>query len=135
MISARLPLVGPPSGRCRSGPGRDAECHPVEPRAQRVAPANRGRLAGQDQERRLEGVLSLVRIAKDLAADSEDHRAMTFHQGGEGDLGRLILSGCETIEELRVAQANNRPGVEERLEMPQASTGSSVLHGIGSSCP
>ncbi len=107
----------------------------MEPGAQRVAPTDRGRLAGQDQERRLEGVLGLVRVAKDLAADAEDHRAMTFHQGGEGDLGGLIASGCEAIEELRVAQADNRPGVEERLEMPQASTGSSVVHGNGSSGP
>jgi len=47
---------------------------------------------------------------------------MTFHEGGEGDLGRLIASGCEAIEELRVAQAHNRPGVEERLEMSQVNT-------------
>src|SRR5262249_32155703 len=59
------------------------------PARDRAPAPYRTSLMGQDQERRLEGVLGLVRVAKHLAADAQDHRAMPGDQLLEGRLGTL----------------------------------------------
>ena len=55
----------------------------MEPARDRVAPIELA-AAGQDEERGLEGVLGVVRVAEQPAADAEDHRPMLPHQGREG---------------------------------------------------
>ena len=47
----------------------------------------------------------------------QDHRAVALHQGGEGQLGPLVATGREPLQELTVGQAGGRPRVEERAEM------------------
>ena len=60
--------------------------HAVQPGADRLALADRAGLAEQDQERRLERVVGLVRVAQDAPADAEHHRAVPLDQQGEGRL-------------------------------------------------
>ena len=77
-------------------------------------------LPGQDEEGGLRGVLGLVLVAEDLAADAEDHRPMPLDQRREGGLGRRLarLVG-EPAEELAVGQARGRPVAEERRDVPE----------------
>src|SRR5262249_16452469 len=54
-------------------------------------------LAGEDQKGRLEGVLGIVMIADDPAADPEDHRAVTTDEGFKGRLVLLIKEGSQQL--------------------------------------
>jgi hypothetical protein len=54
--------------------------HAVQPRADRLALADRAGLAEQHEEGRLERVLGLVRVAQDPPADAEHHRAVPLDQ-------------------------------------------------------
>jgi hypothetical protein len=51
--------------------------------AQRLGPGEGTRLAGEDQERGLEGILGRVPVAEDPPTHAEDHRAVTPQQGCE----------------------------------------------------
>src|SRR5262249_37229941 len=63
--------------------------------------AKRGRLANQDQEGGLEGVLGVLVGAEDAAANAPDHGAMPLHQGGKGC---LFPAGDVALEQLPVRQ-------------------------------
>jgi hypothetical protein len=69
----------------------------MEPRADGLIVPDRARAPGQGQERILEGVLDVVRVAEDIAANREDHRAVTLDQGPEGV---RVIRGDETIQKL-----------------------------------
>ena len=60
----------------------------LQPGAERVADPERTGLAGQDQERRLEGVVGRVLVDQGRAGDPEDHRPVPLDQRGEGQFGR-----------------------------------------------
>ena len=51
---------------------------------------NRAGPPDQNQERRLEGILCVVRVAKDAVADTQDHRPVPLDQHRERQLGGLI---------------------------------------------
>ena len=74
---------------------RHAEGHPMEPWADGIAALDRARAAGQGQERILEGVLGIVRLAEDGTANREDHRTVTLDQDPER-VG--VIRGDETIQ-------------------------------------
>ncbi len=88
----------------------------VQPARDLLAAADRGRLPRQHQERRLEGVLGLVRVAQDAAADAQHHRPVPLHQLRERLLRRLVPTRQEPVEQLLVAQ---RAGHAELVEGPQ----------------
>ena len=124
--SARWRRIGT-ARRC-SAPICRAIGHAVEPGGERVAHPDRSGLADQDQERRLECVVRVVRAAEDLPADPHDHRPMPMDQLSKRRLGRPVPcpSFGETAQQLGVAQAGQSPGCPELLEL--------LPHGIGLAC-
>src|SRR5262249_42342100 len=64
------------------------------------------RLADEDQEGGLEGVLGVVVIAEDPAAHGPDHRAMPAHQGGQR---RLVPAAEVVLQQLPIGQARPTP--------------------------
>src|SRR5262249_26402769 len=66
---------------------------------------HRARLAGEDQEAGLEGVLGVLLVAEHPPADAQDHGAVAAHQGLEG---RLVAAAQEPLQELAIRQAAQR---------------------------
>jgi hypothetical protein len=62
---------------------RQAVRHPVEPATHRLLPPQRGGLAAEDQKGRLEGILGVLQMAKDMTADTQDHWPVPLHKGRE----------------------------------------------------
>ena len=92
--------------------------HPIEPASQQVGFSECRRLAGQDEEDGLKGVLGVVPVAQDLATDAQDHRPVHRDQGRESHLLRGVTPGGEPVEELAVGQSGDRAALEERVELP-----------------
>ena len=57
------------------------------------------RLAHEHQKGRLEHVFGVVRIQKQVAADTQDHGPMALHQRREG---RFVMVGHEPLQQVRV---------------------------------
>ena len=96
--------------------GGDSHRHAVQPGRHRPAPADGMRPDRQDQECGLEGVVNVVGIGQRGAADAQDHGPVSGHEGGEGQLGRLVVditAGGEPLEQLAVAQSGRRPAPEQ----------------------
>jgi hypothetical protein len=90
------------------GAGGDPPGDAVQPARDRAPLADRPRPAGQDQERRLEGVVRRVGVAQDAAADAQDHRPVPAQQGLEG---RLVDVARVPVQQLGVGQPAERlPG-------------------------
>ncbi len=103
----------------------------VQPAAQGVARVDRGRFAGQDEERGLEGVFHIVVIAQDRAAGRCDHRPVPRHQGLEG---RSVVRGGVSAEEFAVAKPDRRAAAEEVAEGLQARPQCSACHDRSAPC-
>jgi hypothetical protein len=71
-----LPFPGPPAGAGRPGPHGRGVGDTVQPIPDRLAWPHRARLADQDEEGRLEGVLGVLGVVEDAPADAQDHRAV-----------------------------------------------------------
>ena len=127
VICSGLPFAGAAPGRGDVRLDRDAVRHAVQPAAQGLAPPDRAGLLDQDEEGRLEGVLGVVGVAEDAAADREHHRPVPRHQGLER---RRIGLGEEAVEELGVGQPGDRPAAEQVADLPQR--GAQGLDGHGS---
>ena len=110
------PFVRPPPGQIHPGPQGDASSDPQEPAGQGVPPPDRPRPRCQDQERGLEGILGVVGVAQDVAADIEDHRPMPCHQRLECRLGGLAAPSEESIQELGVGEVPGHPDMGECVE-------------------
>src|SRR5262249_2627232 len=84
-----------------TGPGAQGNAvgDAVQPGADRLPLTDRAGLAGQREERGLEGVLGVLRVAQDPPAHTEHHRAVPPHQQLER---RLVPLGDEALEELGV---------------------------------
>jgi hypothetical protein len=73
----------------------------VEPTGQRLSFPNRGRLPGQHQKGRLRGILGVLFVMEDKAADSQDQRPMPTHQSLKGD----FITPCDkSAEQIAVGQ-------------------------------
>jgi hypothetical protein len=83
--------------------------------------ANRAGVPGQDQERGLEGILGVVVIAQDLATHPLHHRPVPLDQRREGG---FLPTAHEPVEQLPIAEANNRADLEKR---PQVMTCAGVM--------
>ena len=73
-------LPVPPPERVAPGSPRDPIGHAKKPVGQKTAIANRGCLANQDQESRLEGVLDVPGVAQKPAAQAQHHGTMEVDQ-------------------------------------------------------
>src|SRR5262249_31971038 len=84
-----------------AGPGleRDVVRHLVQPAAQGAAVADGTSLSRQHEEGGLEGVLGVVAVAEQPAADAEHHRAVPLHQPAEG---QFVALSEEPVEQLAV---------------------------------
>ena len=115
-------LFVPPSPCCGrpgtdSGPMRDL----MEPWTQRVVHPERAGPAHEDQKGCLESVVSIIGIAEDRSADAEYHRSVPLDQAVRR-AGAFAAPLVEPLQQLTVAQAADRPHVEERADMPEGST-------------
>ena len=62
----------------------------AQPAAEAVLAPDRPSLADEDQEGGLEGVLGVVGVVEDRAADAQHHRPVPLDQGREGGFVRLV---------------------------------------------
>ncbi|MBI1831634.1 MAG: hypothetical protein HYR84_09315 [Planctomycetes bacterium] len=86
----------------RGGPGanRGLIGDAVQPIADQLARPNRGRLANENQERRLKGILGIVEIAEHAQAYAEHHRTVAAHQQLERP---FLLATEEGVQQLPIA--------------------------------
>jgi hypothetical protein len=106
----------------RPGADGDTPGDAVEPGTEGVATPDRARLADQDEESGLEGVLGVVDVGQRAASDAPDHRPVQFHQRGEGQLGGGALPFEELVEQLAVGHAGDGPRVDQGLDGPNNRT-------------
>ena len=102
------------------GPGADGDAvgNAVEPGPDAVAVADDRSAADQDEEGGLEGILDVVLVAEEPAADAQDHRSVPGHERSQG---RLVAAGDEPLEERGLAQAGNGPAAEDPVQLAQDS--------------
>jgi hypothetical protein len=82
-----------------------AQGYLIKPIANRVAPADRGCFARQNQEHGLEDVLSILAVPQPAPRNAPDQRGMAFDQGGKGGL----VAHCDkTLKQLSVGQFSGR---------------------------
>ena len=89
-------------------------CHAVEPVGDQLPMGDGMTFSGQHEERRLEGVLGVVMIPEDPAADAPHHRAVTPDEGLER---RSLLDRRRTAPGAPVRKSSERAHAEERLEI------------------
>jgi hypothetical protein len=111
---------GPPPRPIAAGARGDPERHTVQPVRQQLAVAQRARPADQDQERRLERILHVVRIVEQPPADAQDHRAVPRHDRLKRD---LVALAREPRQELPLRQTRYGPPAEQPLNRPQNAPG------------
>jgi hypothetical protein len=133
MLGRRHPsaLVDGPTRDPGPGADRDSSSGPEEPARDRAVLADRAGFQHQDEERGLEGVLGVVGVAEDVAADPEHHRAVLLDQGDEGDLGDLTPAE-EAFDELIVRQCRGGPDAEERPDVVEGNPPTLAFHESGS---
>jgi len=86
----------------------------MQPGRQAVGLVERPRLARQDEERLLKGVLGVLAVRQHALADAEHHRPVPAHQRGEGVLIPLI---AKAFQQLAVAGRPDRLGAGESVQM------------------
>jgi hypothetical protein len=121
----------PPGGGASRTRGR-AEGDTVQPRAQGFLATQGSPLPNEDQERILECVVGVVRVAENGSADLKDHRAVPFDERGEGAFGQ-VGSSKEHLKELAIGPASERTGFEQRLHVLEENSSSTVGHSSRSS--
>ena len=92
------------------GPRGDADGHAVQPRTDGVRRAQGPRLAEEDEECRLEGVVHVGRMHQHPPASAQDHRPQP---GDERLEGELVAPDRKPFEEFPFRQARGGAGVEQ----------------------
>jgi hypothetical protein len=100
----------------------------VKPARHALAPDDRRRLPCEDQKSRLEGVLGLMRITEQTAADSQNHRTMALYQRRKCVLGRVIPADDEAIEQLLVALVTDDAATIKCAQFPEHTSGWYTAH-------
>jgi hypothetical protein len=88
-----LPLLAAPLRREGLRFHGGTESDTVQPVGDPVSRPDGRRIAGEDQKGRLKGVLSVVMVADDTAANAKDHRAVTTDKGFKGRFVLLVDEG------------------------------------------
>ena len=103
------------AGRVADPTGGDPAGRTEQPVRQRLAATDRVGLLGQDEECDLGGVLGVVGVAGDVAADAEHHRRVPPHQGLERFL-RDRVAPEEAPQQRRVVEGGRRARVPQPLD-------------------
>src|SRR4051812_38157030 len=114
IASPEFPTVG-----VRLRPRRDPPGNSVEPAGDGVCPPDGCSLAREDQERSLEGILGILPVAQDLAANAQDHRPVPLHECRECGLRRRIALGEEPLEQLPVRKGADDPDLGQGPQLAQ----------------
>ena len=104
----------------------DAVGDAVEPAGQRVALADAPRLASEDQERCLAGVLGVVLAAQCPPANAQHERPVALDDGGKG---RLVLLCSKVRQQLLVGQVADLPRRRQAADTAQDKIELAVAHG------
>jgi hypothetical protein len=118
-----------PADSLRPGADSDPAGYAIEPACNRRASADRTRLAGEDQERGLEGVVGIVGFPEHAPADTQHHRTMPSDQGCESGLTAPITSTQVPFQQVRVACRSNGPAIEERGKAVENGSEALAFHG------
>ena len=100
LTAARLLFALLPPARALSGLHGYSIGHAVQPAAYRLSLANRCRLAGQDEKRRLEGILRVLFVLQDAPAHAPHGPPEAFHQAIKG---RFTSVRDEAFQQLPVS--------------------------------
>src|SRR5262249_19071321 len=125
----------PPAGRRRPRLQRRPVGHAVKPVGDPLPRPNRRRLADQDEERRLEGVLGVVVIPEDAPAHAPDHRAVPPHQRFEG---RPRAAADEALQQLPVGEGSFFAAQQGLAQLRDQSIQGAIGHdslGVSAACP
>ena len=117
-----------PASQATPGLAGRAERHSMQPVAQQIGVADRAGLARQDEEHGLEDVLGEMSVAQELAADGEDHRTVSHHQGRERRFPGTIAPGVEPLQELAVGQSRDGATLKEQLDLVDDGVGGRTDH-------
>jgi hypothetical protein len=104
-----LLFAGAAAGAVSLGPDRDPVGDFAQPPRDRLAAADRIRLASEDQECGLEGVFRVLLVAEDGATNGQDHGPVPADEVGER---RLVAGRGEAVEEFRVRREGPRADVQ-----------------------
>jgi hypothetical protein len=96
--TGRLPFMLPAPGCGRSSAAGNAAGDPMEPTGQGGSASYRSGLACQDQESRLKGILGVMLVTEDRAADTQHHRTVSLDQGLERHFAGPTLRHHEPLE-------------------------------------
>ena len=119
-------MTSPPVVRRQRTAGNPVS-HTIQPACDRAFSANSPGVLRENQERGLEGILSLVGIGQHPAADSPDHRSMSIDEGREGGLGDLSSPRCELLQKMLVGEVALSPGLEQGVNLMQDGRSSPAL--------
>ncbi len=107
-------------------PARDSIGHTVKPATQRSLFSNDCRVARQNEESRLRGILRILPMAQDALTDAEYHGGVTLHERLEG---RFIAKLDESSEQFMIRQRSGQVG--EFVQLPQHRLETIAVHGSG----
>ena len=111
------------------GDGARSQCHPighaVEPVAQQMLTLEASCLSNEHEKRRLKGVIDVVGIAQELAANAQDHGSMALHQRLER---RLVARTGEPVQKLPLGKTRQRAFTKQSLHLMHHDAARSVAN-------
>ncbi len=113
------PFPRSPPGSYRLGLGRGPVGHAMKPVADHLPRRHRGGFAGEDQERRLKGILRVIVVAQGAATDAPHHGSVPHDKSLER---RPIPRREKPFEQLPVGEPADHPGLEKCLEVSARRT-------------
>jgi hypothetical protein len=120
-------FVDPSSGSLSFDLHGTAKGGPVEPACQRAQFAERRRLEGQRQESRLERVLGILVVLKQVSAHAPDQPAMPSHQLCKR---RLLVPICEPFQQLAIREVLARPRSRQLANLSEHNPEWCAGHGL-----
>ena len=119
------PLADPTAGGHLAGPSSDPQGDPIEPAGEAIAPPDRPRSPGQDDERRLEDVVGVVRVDEHSLGDPLDQRPVATDKLAERG---WVSAGDERGQQDRVV-GDSRPDMQADAGFHSASSAFRALQG------
>jgi hypothetical protein len=107
------------------GPSGDAAGNAEEPAAEGALTVEAGGFTGEDEEGGLEGVLGVLLVTQDAAAQAEHERSVALYEGGEGG---LLTAVDESLQQVRIGGVRPGQGGEPAAEAGEGQAEQS--HGL-----